>query len=255
MRGNKKISQAQNQVPQPSQQAKKLGTTRNLVHGPRWNIPSPENQPVCGRLQHREIPASPTPSPRISETAPLLPAIHSRCWDWHRQWQQSSDTSTMPVPPRGYRINHRRRNLECHVLPPAPYILWGDGLAVPSTVYDDHGQRERKRLVLRRLLVCRLPNRYQPDKIQGRPPRRGLRSSRDGDGVHAMDERAACGGRFQTFQRSGPLMEPGGWVLGQEARGGGIKMHCGGGEVFFVLHLAIAMAGRMMESHSALDVS
>lgn len=77
MRGNKRSLEHRAGPTFPTEQD--FGITRNLVPGPRWNIPKPRLSPFVDMSNgHRESPAS--PNPRTRETAPLFPAaIHSSC--------------------------------------------------------------------------------------------------------------------------------------------------------------------------------
>lgn len=115
-------------------------------------------------------------------------------------------------------------------------------------------QQREKRLVLRRLLVCRLHKLLSgPITSKAGPPRRGSRSSRDGDGVHAMDERAVGGSKLSRgLGPGGWVLGPGGWVWWRERWDVRMSTHCGGGEICSLHLLAIAMAGRMMELHTVL---
>lgn len=218
-----------------------FGITRNLVPGAaQVEYPQAENSPVCGHVQRASRPRDPRISPALPghplellERAPPVP-VGSK---------QSSDPSTLPGPPRGRRINQRRRNLECHAHPPSRgETAW---LCHPQSVMmqKEVGVAAFVGLSFAQTLI-------RPDKIQGRAPKAGFAV------LPRWGWRAwmrAGGGRFQTFQGYGSL-GVGFWAL--EVGGGGKVVYqrtVVAGRCFFVLHLlAIAMAGRWMEVHTVL---
>lgn len=236
MRGNKRSLEHRARPTFPTEQD--FGITRNLVPGPRWNIPKPRLSPFVDMSNgHRENPASPAPGPAKQPRSSRPPSTRAAGTGTSSSsgQQQSSDPSTLPVPPRGRRINQRRRSPRVSRPASSPIHVAGRRLGgAPSTVCD--GEEVG---VAAFVGLSFAPKPLSgPIRSKAGPPRRGLRSSRDGDGVHAMDERAAGGGRFQTFQGSGAWgLGSGPWRLGLVEGKGGISTHCGGGEVFFVLHL------------------
>lgn len=119
MRGNKRSLKHRAGPTFPTEQDD-FNITRNLVPGPGGISPSRELARLwtcptdIERTQHLPAPG-PAKQPRSSRPSTRVAGTGTSS----SSGQQSSDPSTMPVPPRGRRINQRRRNLECHVQPPA----------------------------------------------------------------------------------------------------------------------------------------